>query len=234
MRKSITQHKFVFAVLLILGAANFDAQSAPATATATAPTPATPGYVTLASPQPTASGNKVEVIEVFSYGCIHCAQFQPYVDSWSKHVDKSAVQFSYLPAPFNPYFRLMARGYYAAESMGVAATTHQQVFDALFVKNKQVNSAETLADLYASLGVNRDTFMKTAQSIIVESQIRRADDLIRAYEIDGTPTVIVAGKYRVTGETAGGHDKVFAVVDALIAKERKSIKPATKPAVKPQ
>ena len=233
MRKSITHRPFVLTALLMLGAANLDAQSAPAAPAAPTAPGAPGGYVNLAAPQPTASGNKIEVIEVFSYGCIHCAQFQPYVDAWSKRVDKSVVQFTYLPAPFNPLFKLMARGYYAADSLGVTATTHQKVFDALFVQNKQVNNVETLADLYASLGVNRDAFIKAAQSFFVESQLRRADDLIRAYEIDGTPTVIVAGKYRVTGETAGSHEKVFTVVDTLIAKERKLVKPTMKPAVKP-
>jgi thiol:disulfide interchange protein DsbA len=122
----------------------------------------------------------------------------------------------------------MARGYYAADSLGVSANTHHRVFKALFESGFKVNNLDTLADLYASLGVNRDSFLKAAQSFFVESQVRRADDLIRAYEIDGTPTVIVAGKYRVTGETAGGHDKVFAVVDQLIAKEKKSTTNASK------
>ena len=222
MRRSVINLFQIVALMLsTLVAMNSHAQSTPTAA-------ASPGYIAISPPQPTSSGDKVEVIEVFSYGCIHCAQFQPYVDSWSKRVDKSAVQFSYLPAPFNPLFSLMARGYYAADSLGVSEKTHQRVFDALFVNGKQVNNLPTLADLYASLGVDRVAFMKAAQSFVVESQLRRADDLIQAYRVDGTPTIIVAGKYRVTGETAGGHDKVFAVVDALIAKEMKAAKTAPK------
>jgi len=212
MRKHVTYlAQFTVLSLTAFGATNIYAQS----------TPVSPGYVLISPAQPTASADKVEVIEVFSYGCIHCAQFQPYVDAWTKRVDKSAVQFTYLPATFNPLFKLMARGYYAADSLGVVASTHQRVFDALFVANKQVNTLDSLADLYASLGVNRDAFMKAAQSFLVESQLRRADELLLAYRIDGTPTVIVAGKYRVTGETSGGgNDKVFDVVDRLIAKEK--------------
>jgi thiol:disulfide interchange protein DsbA len=221
-RPVIKLFHLVVLMLSALSAMNCSAQSTPTPKT----TPG--GYIDISPPQPTSSGNKVEVIEVFSYGCIHCAQFQPLVDSWSKHVDKSAVQFTYLPAPFNPLFSLMARGYYAADSLGVSASTHQRVFDALFVQGKQVNNLPTLADLYASLGVDRAAFMKAAQSFVVESQLRRADDLIRVYGIDGTPTMIVAGKYRVTGESAGGNDKVFAVVDALIAKEMKAAKAAPK------
>ncbi len=214
MRKHHTSLSlFTFSVLAILFSVNTYAQNA-----------ATPGYLPISPPQPTTSGDKVEVIEVFSYACIHCAHFQPYVDAWTKRVDKSAVQFTYLPAPFNPLFKLLARGFYAAESLGATTTTHQRVFDALFESGKQVTTLDGLADLYASLGVNRDAFMKAAQSFLVESKLRRADDLIRAYGIDGTPSVIVAGKYRVTGETAGGPDKVFAVVDMLVAKEKLIVK----------
>jgi protein dithiol oxidoreductase (disulfide-forming) len=202
------------ATLFIVGSPYAYAQSAPST----------PGYTVISPSQPTSSGSKVEVIEVFSYGCIHCAQFQPYVDAWAKKLDKSTVQFSYLPAPFNPLFRLMARGYYAADSLGVTASTHQKVFNALFEQGKQVRDIDSLASLYASLGVNRDAFIKSAESFFVESQVRRADELMNKYQIDGTPTVIVAGKYRITGDSAGGHDKVFAVVDKLIAKELAAVK----------
>jgi len=186
--------------------------------------PPVQGYTLLSPPQPTSSGSKVEVIEVFSYGCIHCAQFQPYVDEWSKRVDKSTVEFSYLPATFNDLFQTMARGYYAADSLGVAKTTHHRVFNALFEQGKQVRDIESLASLYASLGVNREAFLKSAQSFFVESQVRRADELMLKYKIDGTPTIIVAGKYRVTGDSAGGNEKVFAVVDKLVAKERGAVR----------
>jgi len=182
------------------------------------------GYDLISPRQPTSSGNKVEVIEVFSYGCIHCAQFQPLVDAWHKTVDKNVVQFSYLPATFNPPYKILARGFYVADSLGAVPTTHQRVFNALFIDGKRAQTIEELATLYASFGINRETFLKTSQSFFVESQLRRADELMRGYRIDGTPTVIVAGKYRVTGESAGGHDKVFAVVDKLVAQERQAAK----------
>ncbi len=177
-------------------------------------------YFAINPPQPTESGGKVEVIEVFSHGCIHCAHFQPYVDEYLKRLDPAKVQFSYLPATFNPQFMQLARGFYAAESIGATKSTHQGVFTAIFEKSMPVrNSFDDVTAIYVSLGVKRDAFMKAAQSFQVETQLRRANDLIQAYRIDGTPTIVVAGKYRVTGESAGGNDKVFAVVDELVARE---------------
>lgn len=202
-------------LLFVGGSPTVAAQSMPAHSSA-----ANPGYLVINPPQQTDSGDKIEVIEVFSYGCIHCAHFQPFVDKWEKSYDKSAVKFSYLPATFNPFFKLMAQGYYAAKSLGVAERTHQQIFDALFERGVQIRTLDDLADLYASLHVDRDAFMNAAKSFFVETELARSDELSRTYHIEGTPTVVVAGKYSVTGESAGGYDKLFAVVDRLVAKER--------------
>jgi thiol:disulfide interchange protein DsbA len=182
-----------------------------------------PGYVQLPQAQPTNSPpGKVEVVEVFSYGCSHCATFQPFVDAWHKRADKNAVDFKYIPATFNEPYKILARGFYAAETLGVVASTHQKVFSALHVQGRRVQTIEDLASLYASFGVNRGEFLKASRGFYVESQLRRADELMRAYRIDGTPTVVVAGKYRVTSESAGGQDKVFNVVDQIVAKERQA------------
>jgi protein dithiol oxidoreductase (disulfide-forming) len=182
--------------------------------------PKDPGYLPVRPPQPTAAGDKVEVLEFFNYGCVHCFEFQPAVDAWLKTADKSQVQFRYVPAPFNPLFNLFARGYFAADSMGVAASTHHQVFEALFKQGKRVNNIDDMAALYESLGVDRKQFMKVALSFFVEDQIKRAEELTRAHGVTGTPTVIVAGKYRVDGDTAGSNELIFKVVDKLVAQER--------------
>jgi thiol:disulfide interchange protein DsbA len=204
--------------LLLIAAAHADNSHGPQGA----------GYRPLSPPQPTNSGNKVEVVEIFSYACIHCAQFQPYVDAWHKKVDKNAVQFTYVPATFNPQYKMLARGYYAAESMGLVSATHQRVFNAIFIDGKRVNTLDDLVKLYASFGVDANKFRQVAQSFFVETQLRRADELMRSYRIDGTPTVIVAGKYSVSGESAGGNDKIMTVVDQLIAKERPAAKSKAK------
>jgi len=186
------------------------------------------GYLPITPPQPTTGAGKVEVVEVFSYGCIHCAQFQPYVDAWHKKADKNAVHFVYVPATFNNQYKVLARGFFAADSLKVVPATHQRVFNALFIDGKRVQTIEDLASIYASFGVKKEDFLKASKSFYVESQLKRADDLMRGYRIDGTPTVIVAGKYRVTAESAGGPDKVFSVVDRLVAQERQKVKTAPK------
>jgi protein dithiol oxidoreductase (disulfide-forming) len=174
--------------------------------------------------QPTSTTNKVEVIEIFSYGCIHCKHFQTQVDAYLKRMDPKKVEFTYLPATFNATFTLLARGYYAASEIGAAKATHHGVFSAIFDKNMTIRSFDDVVAIYQSLGVNRDAFIKAAQSFPVETKVRRANELMTAYAVAGTPMIVVAGKYAVTTESAPGPDKMFDVVDELVNKEYAAMK----------
>lgn len=184
-------------------------------------------YLPIDPPQPTASGDKVEVIEVFSFACIHCAHFEPMVKNW-KAKQPAEAAFSYLPAVFNPSWEVFARAYYAGEVLGIADKAHQDMFDGIHVR-RDVRNLEDIAKIYAKYGKTEQQFMDATKSFAVEMKINRAKQMVPRYQVDGTPSVIVAGKYRVTGESAGGQDKIFDVVNFLIAKEA-AAKKATAPA----
>lgn len=178
-------------------------------------------YFDVARPQlPLTNSGKIEVIEFFSYGCGHCAAFQPFVDAWLKRVDTSKVELVYIPATFRADFALLARGYYAADSLGVAKATHHGMFNMIFNGNTpQIRTFNDVVSIYERLGIKREDFIAAAQKFDVETNLRTAGQLLETFRVEGTPEIVVAGKYRVTGESAGGNDKVFAVVDELIARE---------------
>lgn len=176
-------------------------------------------YLLVQPAQPTANPAKIEVIESFSYGCIHCAHFQPTVDTWKKKMPAD-VQFTLLPAFFQPYFALMGRAYYAADALGVVAQTHNAMFKAVFDEKRKLTTIEEIAEFYKDYGVKPEDFVAAAKSFAVETKVKRADELTKRYGIDGTPEFVVNGKYRVGPRSAGGYDKIFDVVDFLIAKER--------------
>jgi len=165
-----------------------------------------------------APAGKVEVVEVFSYACIHCAHFQPYVDQWREKMPKEAV-FKYLPAAWNPQWEGYAKAYYAAEGLGLVPATHQAMFKALHEEHKQFGAMEDLAQWYAGFGTKPEAFVSSFNSMPTTSAVERSKALVPQYGVDGTPTVIVAGKYRITGQSAGGYDKLFDVVNFLVAKE---------------
>lgn len=166
----------------------------------------------------TAKAGQVEVVEAFSYACIHCAHFNPSVESWKK-TKPAAAKLVLLPVVFNPSWEALARAFYAAEALGVLERTHAKMFNAIFVEKKQFRSLEDIAKWYASQGVDEAKFLATAKSFGVNAKIKRSTDLVQRYKVDGTPSVVVAGKYRITGASAGNYETLWEIVDFLVAKE---------------
>lgn len=164
--------------------------------------------------------DSVEVVEVFSYACIHCAHFQPAVDGWKKKIPAGA-SFTYLPAAWNPGWEMLARVFYAAEAMGVLDKTHKAFFDAIHVERRAFGSMDDVAAWFeANGGVKAADFLATANSAGVNIKVNRSKQMVPRYGVDGTPSVVVAGKYRVTGGSAGGWPQVFEIVDFLVAREQ--------------
>lgn len=196
-------------------------------ATAVAADPAAPGktdwvagtnYFLIDPPQPTASGDKVEVLEIFSYACPHCAHFQPYAEQLKASLPAQA-QFDYMPAIFSPQWEPFARAYYTAKSLGVLAQTHQALFDALHRDHIPMGTIDELANFYAQHGVAKAKFLSESASFEVESKLARARDIVKNDGIDGTPSIVVDGKYRVTAASAGGYPQLIELVDWLVNKQ---------------
>ncbi|MEO6297602.1 MAG: thiol:disulfide interchange protein DsbA/DsbL, partial [Dokdonella sp.] len=169
-------------------------------------------------PQATASGAQIEVLEVFSYACAHCAHFQPYAEQ-IKQALPAYASFSYMPAIFSPQWEPYARAFYAAQSLGVLEQTHQALFDALHRDHASLNTIEDLAGFYAQHGVDKAKFLATASSFEVESKLSRAREIVKADGVDGTPSVVVNGKYRVSGQSAGGFPQLIDLIGWLVQKE---------------
>lgn len=168
------------------------------TAAAQTPAPYTEGdqYVTLPAPyQRYSPEGKVEVVEVFSYGCIHCAHFAPLAEQLRKSLPKGVV-FKLMPAPFSEEWLPYARAYYAADKLGVVERTHLALFQAKFDQHYPINTLDELADFYASHGVDRAQFMRIATSPEATEQLKKDFALLQKWQIGGTPTLVVDGKYR--------------------------------------
>lgn len=153
-------------------------------------------YLVLDPPQPTSTGDKIEVVEVFSYACPHCAHFQPYIDELKSKLPASA-QFVLVPAVFNPSWEPFARAFYTAQALGLVDKTHQALFDALHRDHLPIGSIDALAKFYAGYGADAGNFLSTANSFVIDAKIARGNDLVKGYRVEGTPTLVVNGKYRV-------------------------------------
>jgi thiol:disulfide interchange protein DsbA len=177
----------------------------------------------------------VEVMEVFSYGCPACFQFVSVANRLQASLPANA-KLVFLPASFNPAeaWPMFQRAYITAQALGIADKTHDPMFEAVWkpggelaIMNpttrqlkRPLPSIEDAARWYNKrAGVAVDKFVSTAKSFSVEVKMKAADDLITAYEVDRTPSIIVNGKYRLHAESAGGYDQLIELVKFLIAKE---------------
>lgn len=191
------------------------------TAQSNTPAPYTEGteYVTLPAPhQRYSKSGKVEVAEVFSYGCIHCAEFAPIADEMRKNLPKGA-EFKLVPAVFNAQWLPFARAYYAANQLGVVPQTHLRLFAAKFAQHYPINSMDELANFYAEQGVNRAEFMRIATSPEATAKLKTDFTLIQKWQVDGTPSVVIDGKYKVTG--VHSLQEIAAVTQWLVSRELK-------------
>lgn len=175
-------------------------------------------YERIVPPQPAAGDGKVEVVEIFWYGCPHCHRFQPFLERWLLTAPEN-VSFVRLPAILSERWAIHARAYYAAEALGVLERIHQPLFDAMHVEKRRLNSERELEDFFAEHGVDRDEFRKAFNSFAVSTKVARARDLTRRYGIDATPAVVVNGTWRTGPGMVGSFDNVIAVVDHLVARE---------------
>jgi len=175
-------------------------------------------YQLVSPPQGTSTGDKVEVVELFWYGCPHCFQFEPVVDHWLENKPAN-VEFVRMPAVFARNWEVHARAYYACEQLGVLDKVHKPLFQALHVDKRRLFTQEELAAFFAELGVPEADFNTAYDSFDVDKKTRHAIAMTRAYGISGVPSLVVNGKYRSSAQAAGTYEDLLKVVDHLAAKE---------------
>jgi thiol:disulfide interchange protein DsbA len=176
-------------------------------------------YQLLATPQPTASGDKIEVLELFWYGCPHCYHLEPDLNAWLKRKPDD-VEFVRVPAVLGAPWELLARGYYTADLLGVLDKIHEPLFDHIHKEHKFIRNASELKAFFMEQGVTEADFNKTFNSFAVVTMTNRAKEARNMYGLTGVPTIVVNGKYRTTATLAGSNEKMLQVVDFLVAKER--------------
>ena len=180
-------------------------------------------YTELAAPVNTNDSSKVEVLEVFWYGCSHCFRFEPLIANWEATMP-SDVDFGRFPAMWNGLMEVHAQVYYTAEAMDALDVVHEHVFNAINIEGNRLQHEGQIGALFAKYGINEDEFAKSFNSFSVRTKVNQAKQRMQAYEIRSTPNMIVNGKYLVaTGQSVLTQADMLDVVDFLIEKERQQL-----------
>jgi len=180
-------------------------------------------YERLAAPVATVDPDKVEVVELFWYGCPHCYRLEPDLKQWLKNKPANVV-FVRVPAVFRPIWGFHAKVYYTAEVLGVVDQIHEPMFEAMQVQRRKMASVDEVKALFAKYGVSSEKFDNAFNSFAVDAKVRRATDLTQRYGIEGVPALVINGKYVTDGVMAKGHRGMLEVTDYLISKESSSSK----------
>lgn len=176
-------------------------------------------YRDVKPPQPVDTGNKIEVLEFFWYGCPHCATFEPDLEAWRKKI-AADVEYRRLPVAFDASRSAHTRIYYALELLKKTDELHGKVFNAMHVNRKRMLDTDEIADFMAANGIDRKQWLDAFNSFTVATQTRRAAQTWVAYKLDGTPAVAIDGKYMTAPSMAGSRARALQVMDFLIAKAR--------------
>ena len=176
-------------------------------------------YVELANPVPVSEPGKIEVVELFWYGCPHCYSFEPTINPWVEKLP-SDVNFKRIPALFGGPWDAHGQLFITLDTMGVEHKVHNAVFNAIQKEGKRLTKPEDMADFVATQGVDKAKFLETFNSFAVKGKMAQYKDLAQKYGVQGVPTMIVNGKYRFDLGTSGGPEQTLNVADQLIAKER--------------
>jgi thiol:disulfide interchange protein DsbA len=210
MKKAVIEKTLLLlAALLMTGAVQ---------AQAGASTPYQEGvHYVLLQDAPAISTEPMELVEAFSYLCTHCNTFEPYINSWKTRKPEH-VGFSRIPIVFGrgPW-ELYARGYVTSRMMGIGDDAHTAMMDVIWKEKAVMRSMEDIAAFYAGFGVSAKSFLATSKSFAVDAKMRKNQRLAQSWEIRGTPSLVLNGKYRIAGNAAvPSYDVMLDVVDYLI------------------
>ncbi|MAI41959.1 MAG: hypothetical protein CMP95_05840 [Gammaproteobacteria bacterium] len=161
-------------------------------------------------------GNKIEVVEFFSYACIVCYHFDPLITDWAKE-NENIVEFRLSPLPANETWRRLAQHYYTLERLDVLEEHHKKFFFAVHEKNLNISSPARVAEWAKEQSIIG--YKEAASSLYVKRRLAAADQLARSLKIASVPTLLVNGKYVITITDKVGSVRMLEILDYLVEKE---------------
>lgn len=174
-------------------------------------------YTEVFEPQPVHTGEQIEVLEFFWYGCPHCYDLEPTIHDWMTNKPANA-EYLPMPAVLNKSWEFHARVYYTLEALGVLNTLHTPFFDSIHLERMQINDLDTFIAWAKENGIKEKDVKAAFKSFAVHTKVQQARTLSERYMITGVPTLIVDGKYMTSASMAGGFDELMKVVNFLVAK----------------
>jgi len=175
-----------------------------------------------ASQGTSSSPDKIEVAEIFWYGCSHCYNFEPYVSKWEDRLPAD-VELVRIPVMWNPTNAIHARAYYTAQALGKLDEIHNAMFREIHINNNPLSTEDSLQILFESYGVNPEQFSKVFRSFAVNGKLKRASNFTQRYQIRSVPMLVINGKYSTEAPEAASLEQKIDIANELVERERQRL-----------
>jgi len=173
----------------------------------------------LSPPQPVSSGERIEVIEFFYYGCPVCYETEPHVAKWLLETGPG-VELLRVPAVFSENSESFARTFYTLDEMGYIGRLHRPLYDNHHFDGRQLNVEKNVVAWVAGNGVDATRFSALWHSDEIKAKVEASRKVLVRYDVEGVPSFVVDGKYLTTAQLVGGVGEVMKVVDYLVNRAR--------------
>jgi thiol:disulfide interchange protein DsbA len=177
-------------------------------------------YQILDNPTITRNPSKVEVVEVFWFGCNHCYALESYIQPWKKNLPND-VDFWKSHITWNAQAETHARLFYSAKALGIEEKAIPAAFTAIWREGRNLLGNSEVEYFFKGFGIEKERYLSVSNSFGVNNAVKQANNRMRQWTVTGVPTIIVNGKYKVSGTREIGTSKLLDVVDFLIEKERR-------------
>ena len=177
-------------------------------------------YQILDNPTVTRNPSKVEVVEVFWFGCNHCYSLESYIQPWKRNLPND-VDFWKSHITWNAQAETHARLFYSAKALGIEEKAIPAAFTAIWREGRNLLGNSEVEYFFKGFGIEKERYLSVSNSFGVNNAVKQANNRMRQWAVTGVPTIIVNGKYKVSGTREIGTSKLLDVVDFLIEKERK-------------
>ena len=177
-------------------------------------------YLRLDTPRPVTSGDKIEVIEFFYYGCPVCYELEPPLARWYFN-SPGAVTLRRVPALSSDNWDNFAKLFYTLESVGQLGRLHWPVYDQFHFDGVKLNEEAVMANWVSKNGVDKDKFLSTYRSPEIQAKLAVSRQMLQDYDIKGVPSIVVDGKFITSARMTGGTRELMQVLAQLVELARK-------------
>lgn len=191
-----------------------------ATAGAFGQTPVRGEIVRLDPPRPVATGERIEVIEFFYYGCPICYELEPHMTRWLATQAPGYVALRRIPTLSSEGWETLAKLYYTLEATGDIGRLHWLIYDNFHFDGKPLNEEKVMLDWVGQNGIDANKFTQIYGSQEIKAKIAHSRELMNAYGVRGVPTIVVDGKYLSSARLAGGTRQLMQVIDELVRRAK--------------